>query len=403
MTETYYPVVGGGETQTQRLAEGLSARGFGVLVLTRRSDPALAKSEHFGAVEIGRLPPAGGGHLMKWGLLLTAFLRLLRLRREYDVILVSGYRVLGLPAVLASRLLRIPCVLKADSLGEWSGAFFRDGLARLRLRPTALPMRAFLAVRNRLLQQADAFVAISSPVYAELAAGGVNPEHVHRLPNSVDTSQFCPVDRADKVKLRARLCLPAAATIVTYAGRLVSYKGLPLLAHVWREIRHQHPNALLVLVGAGGLDLHNCEAELRALVSANDLQESVLFAGDVRNVHEYLQASDLFVLPTEREAFGIALIEAMACGLPVIATATGGLIDIVDDRQNGLLIPVTDFRALFDALHQLMSDPALAARLGQAARRTVCQRYSAEVVTQRYVDLLARVRASALPATPALS
>ena len=256
-------------------------------------------------------------------------------------------------------------------------------------------MRVLLVLRNLFLRQADAFVAISSPVCAELAAGGVKPERIHRLPNSVDTCQFCPVDEAGKRERRGKLGLPVAANIVTFVGRLVTYKGLPLLVRVWREICQKHPGARLVLVGAGGLDMHNCEAELRAYVEANGLQGSVHFSGNVRNVHEYLQASDVFVFPTENEAFGIALIEAMACGLPVISTAVGGIPGILQHGHDGLLVASNDFGQLYEALDGLMGSPSLAAQLGQAARRTVTERYSADVVTAKYADLFWRVHASA--------
>ncbi len=331
---------------------------------------------------------------MKWGLLLTSFPMLIRLRRQYDLIFVSGFRVIGVAAVLASKLLRKTCVLKADSLGEMSGAFFTDGLARLRLHPSALPVRVLLALRNLFLRQADAFVAISSPICAELTTGGVKPERIHRLPNSVDTRQFCPVDEVGKRERRGKLGLPVAANIATFVGRLVTYKGLPLLVRVWREIRQKHPGARLVLVGAGGLDMHNCEAELRAYVEASGLQGSVHFSGEVRNVHEYLQASDVFVFPTENEAFGLALVEAMACGLPVISTRIGGAADIVEHGKNGLLVAVNDPGALCDALDRLMSDAPLASRLGQAARLGVDERYSEHAVTRRYTELFRSVHAA---------
>lgn len=400
LTETYYPVVGGGETQAQRLADGLSALGSGVLVLTRRSDPALARLEHYGAVRVHRLPPAGAGHLKKWGLLLTSFPMLLRLRRQYDLVFVSGFRVVGLPAVLASKLLRKTCVLKADSLGEMSGAFFTDGLARLRLHPSALPVRVLLALRNMFLRQADAFVAISSPVCAELAAGGVQPERIHRLPNSVDTGRFCPLPEAAKGEMRRKLGLPVAGKIAIFVGRLVTYKGLPLLVRVWREICQKHSGATLVLVGAGGLDMHNCEAELRAYVESNGLDGSVHFAGEVRNVHEYLQASDVFVFPSEREAFGIALIEAMACGLPVISTPVGGVKDIFQHGQDGLVVQPGDFQQLDDALDLLITNRAPLASLGQAARRTVQERYSVETVTQKHVALFKHLSPRAAEGSP---
>ncbi|NIP50544.1 MAG: glycosyltransferase family 4 protein, partial [candidate division Zixibacteria bacterium] len=84
-----------------------------------------------------------------------------------------------------------------------------------------------------------------------------------------------------------------------FTGRLVSYKGLPLLLEVWRKIYDRRQNVTLLLLGTGGLDIHNCETELKAYVEENNLQETVRFTGAVQNVPDYLQAADVFVFPTE--------------------------------------------------------------------------------------------------------
>ncbi len=387
LTETYYPVVGGGETQARALAEELAAQGFGVLVITRRSDAALHRREQIGPVAVYRLSPAGPAHLKKWGLLLTSGPALLRHWRRYDVLLVSGFRVVGVTAVLAGKLLGKPCILKADSLGEMSGDFFADGLAQLRLNPSSFIFKSFLWLRNRILKHANAFIAISSEVTEELVNHGISPSLIRTIPNSVDTSRFCPVGDREKHELRRKLRLSPKDKVVTFTGRLVSYKGLPLLLRVWQEIQRKHDDARLLLVGSGGLDIHNCEAELKEYVNANGLSENVRFMGSVRNVHEYLQASDIFVFPTENEAFGISLIEAMACGLPVISTSVGGVRDILEHRKNGLVVEVNHFQQLYDALDTLMTDTALSTCLGQAARQVTREKYSAEIVTRQYVEL----------------
>jgi glycosyltransferase involved in cell wall biosynthesis len=386
-TETYYPVVGGGETQARALAEGLTENGFQVMVLTRRSHAALEKTEQFGGVTVHRLPPVGHQHFKKWGLLFASMPMLIRLHRQYDLIFVSGFRVVGMTAVIVSKLLGKTCVLKADSLGEMSGEFFSAGLAKVGLRPSSLVFRPFLWLRDSILKWADAFVAVSSEVAAELATYGVNTDIIYRIPNSVDTSQFCPVTADERYALRQKLGIPSKHRIVIFTGRLVSYKGLPLLVRVWKEIQRKHSSAMLLLVGSGGLDIHTCEAELKVYVSEQGLQERVHFTGNVRNVHEYLQASDIFVFPTESEAFGIALIEAMSCAIPVISTCAGGVKDIVQHKQNGLVVKPGDFRQLYEALDTLITGHSLSASLGTAARQTVLDRFSADTVTQQYVRL----------------
>jgi glycosyltransferase involved in cell wall biosynthesis len=390
LTETYHPVVGGGETQARSLAEGLAVRGHEVFLITRRSDPELPRTERVGGIQVHRLPPSGPGHLKKWALLVSSLIALLRLRRSYDLVFVSGFRVLGVAAVLVSRLQNKSCILKADSLGEMSGEFFRDGLASLGLSSQSRLFRALLALRNRILHRADGFVSISSVVEEELLRSGVPRERAHRIPNSVDVDRFSPATRSERAGLRSRLSLPPCATIVTFVGRLVSHKGLPLLLRVWKDLHAHHPDALLLLVGGGGLDLHNCEQELREYVAEQQLTECVRFTGDVENVADYLRASDAFVFPTEAEAFGIALVEAMACALPVVAARAGGVIDILEPGS-GLSVAAGDFAELRDAIDTLLRDPSLGARLGAGARRTAAERYSGDAVVDRYCSLFREV------------
>lgn len=387
LTETFCPEIGGGETQARSLAQALGKQGWHVLVLTRRSDANLPRHEVMGGVPVHRIGPSGPAHWKKWGLLLSSGPALWRLRGEYDLVFVSGFRVVGMTAVLLAKFLRKRVILKADSLGEMSGDFFSAGLARLRLGPSCVPFRAFLAVRNRILRRADGLVAISSEVATELLAAGVEESSVHRIPNSVDTTRFRPVADDEKQRLRAKLHIKQESTVVIFTGRLVSYKGLPLLLRVWREIVRRHEDIELLLVGPGGLDIHNCEAELRAFVGASGLEESVRFTGGVDNVEEYLRAADIFVFPTENEAFGISLIEAMACGLPVISTSVDGVKAIVQHKQNGLIVEPRNFQQLSEALDTLIADSALTVRLGAAAGQAVQGRYSSDVVTGEYAEL----------------
>jgi glycosyltransferase involved in cell wall biosynthesis len=384
LTETYYPVIGGGETQARLLAGGLASAGFSVIVMTRRSDAALAKVEQVGPATVYRLPPVGRGQLKKWGLMFSALPKLIQLRRQYDLIFVSGFRIVGITAVLASKLLGKACVLKADSQGEMSGEFFRAGLAKLQMKPESLPFRLFLRLRNRILRKADAYVAITSDMVTEFASAGLRRDKIQLIANSVDTTRFAPVPRQQKLELRQKLHIPSDHTVVIYTGRLVSYKGLPLLLEVWRHLQEQRSHNTLLLAGSGGLDIHNCEAELQEYVATHHLQDTVRFTGGVENVHEYLQASDIFVFPTLDDAFPSSVVEAMSCGLPVIATPVGAIGEIVRDGQNGLLIQPGDGDGLLQALDTLLGDSELARQLGQRARITAHDCYSSTAVNESY-------------------
>lgn len=386
-TETYFPVVGGGETQARLLAEGLISKGHSVIILTRRSDAALRRSEKYGDVSVYRLAPVGPGQFKKWGLLLSSLPALARLRDQYDLIFVSGYRIIGLPAILAGKLFRKPVVLKADSQGEMSGEFFESGLKKFNLSRSSLLFRLFLAVRNTILKKADAFSAISTEIASEWTSSRVPLNKIHLIPNSVDTTRFVPVNAKQKSFLREKLNLPQAAIIAIYTGRLVSYKGLPLLLKVWKEIRVKHENVLLLLAGSGGLDIDNCEAELRAYVKSAGLEKNVGFLGPVQNIPEYLQATDLFVFPTENDAFPSSLIEAMSCGLPIVTTPVGAIKTIIAHQEAGLLVQPGNFEQLLEALDVMLSNKALACRLGQAARQIVEERYSVGNTLGKYLFL----------------
>jgi glycosyltransferase involved in cell wall biosynthesis len=247
--------------------------------------------------------------------------------------------------------------------------------------------RIFLRLRNAVLRGADAFVAISPDISTELTDAGVQPERIHPIPNGVDTSRFVPADSSAKEALRRELGLQDASGVVVYTGRLVSYKGLPILLRVWPAILREYPTARLLLVGGGGLDIHDCEQDLKDCVRAKGLEHSVVFTGNVPNVPDYLRAADVFAFPTENEAFGSSLVEAMCCGLAVVTTPVGAISTIVEDGQNGLVIQPGAADELERALKRVLGDRALAARLGSAAHRCAVQRYSAEDVTRRYLEL----------------
>jgi glycosyltransferase involved in cell wall biosynthesis len=396
LTETYYPLTGGGESQTRVLAASLRNRNFQVLIITRRCSDSWKEIDLVDGVSVYRIPPVGTGRFTRWFMLFWSLLALAKTRSQYDVVYVSGFKSLGLSAVLAAKLLRKRCILKADSNGEMSGEFFAAGLKKFGLTPTSIIVRILLSGRNKILRGANYFVAITTGIAEELKSEGVDPSSIALISNGIDTDRFSPITAFEKQSLRQTLVIPRKGIIITYAGRLVSYKGLPLLLRVAEVIQSEFDHVGFVLIGSGGFDMHNCEDELKKFVKAKGLEESIYFAGEVDNVHEYLQASDIFVLPSEEDAFPLALVEAMACGLPVISTPVGGIKEIITDRQNGLLVQARDFQQLYQVISGLIRDPTLSASLGTAAVQTVQERYSAGIIIQKYCELFRRVHSGCL-------
>jgi glycosyltransferase involved in cell wall biosynthesis len=386
LVESYHPRVGGTPSQARMLAADLMTAGHEVVTVTRRWDREHPARDVVDGAEVIRVGPVGRGALKKWGMLLRVLPPLLRLPR-IDLIFCPGLRVLGAAAVMAAKIRGCPCVLRPVSCGEMSGAFFSAGLKRAGLGVTAWPVRAGLALRNAILRHAEAFVAISTEIADELARCGVPEKKIARIPNGVDDGVFKPASFDDKSRLRASLGVRMDERLVVYTGRLVTYKGLPGLLRVWERVAKVVPAARLVLVGGGGNDMANCENDLRAFCQSHDLGDRVTFTDDVPTVIPWLQAADAFVFPTQNEAFGISLIEAMACGLPVVSTDVGGVKDIVADGVNSLVFQAGDEPGLEAALLRVMRDPVLAARIGQDALETVKARYTRDRVAKAYLTL----------------
>lgn len=390
LLETYWPQVGGGETAGRLLARGLASHGCNVEVLTRRSVPGVPVRDTDGGVRIRRLPPTGSGSSRKWLLSVPATASLLYCG-GYDVLVVLGFRILGAPAVVAARVRGRPVVLKAESRGEMSGEFFRAGLEKRGLRPGAAPVRAVLALRNRFLLRADAFVAMSSELVREFEAGDVMPDRIHLIPNAVDTARFLPVDAVGRLTRRVELSLPVASSVVVYAGRLVTYKGLPELIEAWPRVLTENPNAYLVLVGEGGSDQHACEDELRKRVEILGLSGSIRFAGPTTDVVRWLQAADAAVLPTRDEAFGLGAIEAMACGLPLVTTTVGGLADVVSPNRDAIVVEPGSAESIAGGLLIALAGGTGVAGIAAQARRTVEERYSLDRIVEAWFSLLMRL------------
>jgi glycosyltransferase involved in cell wall biosynthesis len=305
-------------------------------------------------------------------------------RRElarHDVLVVRGTRVLGLAGLLAARLRGRPLVLQPEINGELSGEAFTWG------KPWADGIlggvvRGALAARNRLFRDAEAFVAMSRQIQDEMRAAGIPGERIHLLPHGVDVERFRPADPAEKEALRARLGLPRHAVLAVYSGRLLRGKGLEDLVEAMAS--PLLPGSLHVVLLGSGEGLLDVEPQLRRRVSERGLAARVRFAGRVDDVPDYLRACDLFVFPSLFEALGIALVEAAACGLPAVASRTGGIVDVVDDGRSGLLVPPGGVEPLAAAMAALAGDPARRAAMGREARAVAVSRFDERDVLERY-------------------
>jgi glycosyltransferase involved in cell wall biosynthesis len=251
-----------------------------------------------------------------------------------------------------------------------------------------------LAMASRFLQIADlgrfltfrAFdhvLANSRAQCEELLRWGVPARRVAILPSFVPTRDLRPPAPAERSAARAALGIPADQPVLATVARLSRNKGHRYLLEALPAIRAQAPNLLYVIAGEGD-DRARGEGGLRSLlerqVRALGLTKHVRFLGYYPDVRTVLHAADLLVSPSLLEGMQVALLEAMAAGLPIVATAIGGTPDVVADGETGLLVPPADPAALAGAVAALLADPARRHCLGQAGRQRVEERFDTAIV-----------------------
>jgi glycosyltransferase involved in cell wall biosynthesis len=218
----------------------------------------------------------------------------------------------------------------------------------------------------------------------------VNRDRVWYLPNAIDMTHFRPAEPGERDRLRHQLGLPIDRVICLFVGRLSREKGLLDLLEAWRLLQ---PSDGLLVVAGPDMTGHAWDAGApgRAFVERHGLQDSVRFAGPLSDVAPMIKASDLVVQPSHFEALGLSAIEALACGVPLVASAVGGLLDFVVDGDNGRLAPPQDPPALAAALGPLLSDAPARARLASRARASVLKEYDELAVFGRMRALFDRL------------
>jgi glycosyltransferase involved in cell wall biosynthesis len=383
LTDSFYPIVGGGEIHAKLLGEELGTQGCVVDVVTRRRIKDSKNKEFLNGIQIWRVPPTGFNRFGKYFMIMPAFLKLIVLRRRHRVIYVCGLRILGAVGVLVSKITGAKCILRSESCGELSGEFILDQPQVKKNKYLYKFFEAAIFLRNRILISADLFISISSAITNEYICSGVPKSKIIEIPNGIDLQKFEPATKEHRTRLKNCLKIPEK-TIFTYTGKLNRGKGLELLLRVWNLIVKQNNGVHLYLVGSGDNQIISCETELRSYIKNNELQNFVTITGYVDNVHEYLQCSDCFVFPSESEAFGISIIEALACELPVITTEIDGIVDIIDHHVNGLLINVNDDFGLKNSILWFLNNRNKSAILGINGRKTVHNRYSIQAIAEKH-------------------
>ncbi len=399
----YAPIVGGAEVRAQKYARQLVSLGHKVTIVTLRHGKDWKSHETCDSIDIIR---AGGvyksngtlriGRIGHFPPDMQVFQELWRLRHDIDLFYCLQVSTLAAVTALVGKLAHKPVVISIPSTGpakttqpedavlmadtlvnaNYLKIPFHDTLAGdiTNFYKTAVGGRAMLAY----LKKSDAYYQVlSSRSRDYLISNGFKADRIVSIPGSVDTQLFHP-DAA----LQPDPTSPERDIICV--ARLEFPKGIDVLLHAWyRMMREpaswrQHLKPRLLIVGDGTL-----KEQLLRIAKDLQLDNSVVFLGLHREVTRLLQQSWGFVLPSRWEGMPNALLEAMACGLPCVATRVSGSEDIITDDVNGLLVASEQPADMAQALRRLIEDTELAYKLGQEARQTVLRKYQLQHTTEQ--------------------
>ncbi len=258
---------------------------------------------------------------------------------------------------------------------------------RLKMVFTSAAQRRRTGYSRWLIRQMDAVISASGKAASYLEGPSTTILH------GVDADEFAPSE--DRKALREKLGLDADALIVGCFGRLRSQKGTDLFVDAMIRLLPKHPNAQGIIMGGVTRDQESFVDDLKARIEAANLTDRLRILPEDKGftIAPWFQASDIYIAPQRWEGFGLTPLEAMSCGVPVVATRAGAFEDLVVEGETGFLVPLEDIEALTDATDKIMSDATLRQSMARASRQKVVNQHQiiheAQAITAIYRQLLA--------------
>lgn len=364
--------VGGSDVSLAHIVERIDPARYRPIVALPSGGPLVPRLEQAGAV-VAIVPRMRKLTSRRGRMGLAAFAAaypigvaaLARVIRAHRVDLVHTNTIHNLYGWAAARLTRTPHVWHVREI-VWQSAMLRRLERAIALRHSAR------------------IVVTSAAVGRMFERGGALPSSVVRIANGVDTARYSP-GTSDMV--RGDFGIPGGVPLIGAAGRLDVWKGFEDFVDAAAIVRRTRPDARFVIAGGPIEGVEDLEPRLKAQAAARGLGDAIVFAGwryGPDAMPEFHRSIDMLVLPSrEPEPFGLVVLEAMASGRPVIATAQGGPLEIVVDGETGLLVPPRDADAMAAAILDLVATPERARALGAAGRARARAEYSIELTAAR--------------------
>lgn len=361
----FFPFIGGTEKQALSLGAQLVKKGVSVTIVTSRFENKWPRQEVMAGVNVVRLfsPRIKVVGALFFLACLTGYL--IKHRNNYSLIHTFQIGYTSSLSILIGILLNKPSLLKLASSGRGGD------IQRARRTPWG---RFFLYMAKK----ASRIIMVSKTVEQELMAEAVDSERLCRISNGVNLKSY---DKGgDKGGIRNTLKIPDRKTVI-YTGRLSPEKGVDFLLRCFSNVT-KSTNCQLIIIAEGPEKKHIIKR-----IDQLGLSDVILVIPTVTEIAPYLKASDLFILPSQFEGLSNSLLEAMACGLPVISTRVGGSIDVIESGVNGLLVEYNDGDDLSRAISHVLEDPNLATNLGKHARETIEGNHDMDSIADQYLKV----------------
>lgn len=372
LSQTFHPVIGGAEKQALEISKALVKRGVKVTALTRLR-PGLPAEEAVDGVAIKRLACPGSGAFNSAVFMAKSFFWLLANRASYDAVHVHLASSPAVAAVLAGRFTGKRVVIK---LGGGKGV---DEISLSEKTFAGRLKLAFfkLASPELLVMNAEVYQWLSeTPRYAGLK--------LRQFRNGVDTGRYTPPLYHEKIAAKAAVGLENLTTFL-FVGRLSPEKRVKEFVEAWAEIfseEREQPRIRLVIVGGGPE-----EAALKRAVADLGVAGTVTLTGPKDDLLPYYRAADVFILPSISEGLSNSMLEAMACGVAIMASRVGGAREAIAPGVSGCLFDPLNRVELKACVRGFIEDRTLPLKLGEQARKTVVEKYSMARVADELLAL----------------
>jgi glycosyltransferase involved in cell wall biosynthesis len=302
------------------------------------------------------------------------------MRRERFTIVHAHTPKAELLGQVAARVARVPIVVDT-----FRGIYFRNGMHPLWRRLFVLMARIAARCADVVLSQSEGGMELA------IRERICPPGKIRLLGNGIDVHRFDrgALDTATLEEKRRDLGLPLGAAVVGFVGRLVAEKGILELLGAAHHVLHKVPSARFLIVGP--VDREKPDALTPEIARGYGVADACIFTGMCQDGPEVYGLMDVFVLPSHRESFPRAPMEAAAMGVPCVVTDIPGCREAVEHGRNGLLIPLGDVQALADAVVDLLTDREKAYRMGQEGRKVALERFDERLVFERVKAEYARL------------